>query len=220
MVAMNIGVLGTGVVGRTLATRLVELGHVVALGTRDVANESAQAWLGLVGTARGARVATFADAAAHGALVINATSGGASIGALTAAGERNLAGKVLVDVANPLDFSHGMPPSLSIVNTDSLGEQIQRTFPTARVVKTLNLVNADVMAHPAKLPEETTMFVAGDDVEAKATAADLLRAFGWRSILDLGGIQAARGLEMYLPLWLQMMAAQNTVTFNIRVVRA
>ena len=220
MVAMNIGVLGTGVVGRTLATRLVELGHVVALGTRDVANESAQAWLGLVGTARGARVATFADAAAHGALVINATSGGASIGALTAAGERNLAGKVLVDVANPLDFSHGMPPSLSIVNTDSLGEQIQRTFPTARVVKTLNLVNADVMAHPAKLPEETTMFVAGDDAEAKATAADLLRAFGWRSILDLGGIQAARGLEMYLPLWLQMMAAQNTVTFNIRVVRA
>jgi predicted dinucleotide-binding enzyme len=87
-------------------------------------------------------------------------------------------------------------------------------------VKTLNTVNADVMAHPAKLPEETTMFVAGDDAEAKATAADLLRAFGWRSILDLGGIQAARGLEMYLPLWLQLMAAQNSVTFNIRVVRA
>jgi predicted dinucleotide-binding enzyme len=216
---MNIGVLGTGIVGRTLATRLVELGHVVALGTRDVANASAREWLSLVGTARGAHVATFADAAAHGALVFNATAGGASIGALTAAGERNLAGKVLVDVANPLDFSHGMPPSLSIVNTDSLGEQIQRTFPTARVVKTLNLVNADVMVHPAKLPEETTMFVAGDDAEAKATAADLLRAFGWRSILDLGGIQAARGLEMYLPLWLQLMAAQNTVTFNIRVVR-
>lgn len=220
MVGMNIGVLGTGVVGRTLATRLVELGHVVALGTRDVANVSAREWLSLVGTARGARVATFADAAAHGALLVNATSGGASIGALTAAGERNLAGKVLVDVANPLDFSHGMPPSLSIVNTDSLGEQIQRTFPAARVVKTLNMVNADVMAHPAKLPEETTMFVAGDDAEAKATAADLLRAFGWRSILDLGGIQAARGLEMYLPLWLQLMTAQNTVTFNIRVVRA
>ena len=216
---MNIGVLGTGVVGRTLATRLVELGHVVALGTRDVANESAQAWLGLVGTARGARVATFADAAAHGALVINATSGGASIGALTAAGERNLAGKVLVDVANPLDFSHGMPPSLSIVNTDSLGEQIQRTFPTARVVKTLNLVNADVMAHPAKLPEETTMFVAGDDAEAKATAADLLRAFGWRTILDLGGIQAARGLEMYVPLWLAVANAVGTPVFNVHLVR-
>jgi predicted dinucleotide-binding enzyme len=121
MVGMNIGVLGTGVVGRTLATRLVELGHVVALGTRDVANVSARDWLSLVGTARGAQVATFADAAAHGALLVNATSGGASIGALTAAGERNLAGKVLVDVANPLDFSHGMPPSLSIVNTDSLG---------------------------------------------------------------------------------------------------
>lgn len=216
---MNIGVLGTGQVGRTLATRLVELGHVVAMGTRDVNNPSAREWLGQVGTARGARIATFADAAAHGALVINATSGLASLAALKAAGEDNLHAKVLIDVANPLDFSHGMPPRLSVVNTDSLAEQIQREFPTTRVVKTLNTVNAEVMVHPRELPEETTMFVAGNDAEAKATVADLLRSFGWRSILDLGGIESARGMEMYLPLWVSMMSAQGTVGFNVRLVR-
>ncbi|HLT11806.1 MAG TPA: NAD(P)-binding domain-containing protein [Micromonosporaceae bacterium] len=217
---MNIGVLGTGQVGRTLATRLVELGHVVAMGTRDVNNPNAREWLGQVGTARGARIATFADAAAHGALVINATSGMASLAALKAAGEDNLHAKVLIDVSNPLDFSHGMPPRLSVVNTDSLAEQIQREFPAARVVKTLNTVNAEVMVHPRALPEETTMFVAGNDAEAKATVADLLRSFGWRSILDLGGIESARGMEMYLPLWVSMMTAQGTVGFNVRLVRA
>jgi hypothetical protein len=217
---MNIGVLGTGIVGRTLATRLVELGHAVEIGTRDVTNRAAQEWLGLVGTARGARVGTFADAAAHGALVINATSGAASIAALRAAGERGLHGKVLVDVANPLDFSQGIPPSLTVVNTDSLAEQIQRTFPTARVVKTLNTVNADVMVHPEHLPEVTTMFVAGDDAEAKATVTDLLRSFGWRAILDLGGIEAARGMEMYLPLWIDLMSSLGTLGFNVRIVRA
>lgn len=219
MGAMNIGVLGTGIVGRTLATRLLEFGHVVAMGTRDAANPRAREWLGLVGTARGARIATFPDAASHGALVINATAGAGSLAALKAAGERNLHGKVLIDVANPLDFSHGMPPTLVVANTDSLGEQIQRALPGARVVKTLNTVTAEVMVHPRELPEETTMFVAGDDAEAKATAADLLRSFGWASILDLGGIESARGMEMYLPLWISLMSAQGTAGFNIRLVR-
>jgi predicted dinucleotide-binding enzyme len=217
---MNIGVLGTGIVGRSIATRLVELGHVVALGTRDVANPVAQTWLATVGTARGARVGTFAETAGHGALLVNATSGAASIAALKLAGDRHLRGKVLIDVANPVDVSDGTPPSLSVVNTDSLGEQIQRSFPDVRVVKTLNTVDVDVMIHPDRLPEDTTMFVAGNDAEAKATAADLLRAFGWRSILDLGGIEASRGLEMYVPLWTSLMAAHGTAGFNIRVVRA
>jgi predicted dinucleotide-binding enzyme len=219
MERMNIGVLGTGVVGRTLAQRLVELGHSVCLGSRSADSEAGQEWLATVGTARGASVGTFADAAAHGALLVNATSGGASIAALRLAGERNLRGKVLVDVANPLDFSTGAL-QLTVVNTDSLAEQIQRTFPDLQVVKTLNVVNADVMVHPERLPEETTMFVAGNDPEAKATAADLLRSFGWRSILDLGGIEAARGMEMYLPLWVSLMSAQATSLFNVRVVRA
>jgi predicted dinucleotide-binding enzyme len=219
MERMNIGVLGTGVVGRTLAQRLVELGHSVCLGSRSADSEAGQEWLATVGTARGASVGTFADAAAHGALLVNATSGGASIAALRLAGERNLRGKVLVDVANPLDFSTGAL-QLTVVNTDSLAEQIQRTFPDLQVVKTLNVVNADVMVHPERLPEETTMFVAGNDPEAKATAADLLRSFGWRSILDLGGIEAARGMEMYLPLWVSLMSAQATSLFHVRVVRA
>jgi predicted dinucleotide-binding enzyme len=219
MERMNIGVLGTGVVGRTLAQRLVELGHSVCLGSRSADSEAGQEWLATVGTARGASVGTFADAAAHGALLINATSGGASIAALRLAGERNLHGKVLLDVANPLDFSTGSL-QLTVVNTDSLAEQIQRTFPDVLVVKTLNVVNADVMVHPERLPEETTMFVAGNDPEAKATAADLLRSFGWRAILDLGGIEAARGMEMYLPLWVSLMSAQSTSLFHLRIVRA
>jgi predicted dinucleotide-binding enzyme len=217
---VKIGVFGTGSAGRTIATRLVELGHEVVLGTRDVTNPSAQDWLARVGTARGARIGTFADSAAHGEVIINATSGEGTIAALRLAGERHLNGKVLIDVANALDHSSGFPPSLSVVNTDSLAEQIQRSFPEVRVVKTLNTVNADVMVHPDVLPEETTMFVAGNDPEAKASAADLLRGFGWRSILDLGGIEAARGMEMFLPLWVSLMSVQGTSAFNIRIVRS
>jgi predicted dinucleotide-binding enzyme len=216
---MNIGVLGTGVVGRTLGQRLVELGHSVALGSREPNHPAAAEWLAKVGTARGARAGTFADAAAHGALLINATAGSASIDALRLAGEKNLHGKVLIDVSNPLDWSSG-ELRLTVVNTDSLAEQIQRAFPDALVVKTLNIVTADVMVHPNQLPEETTMLVAGDDPEAKATATDLLHSFGWRSILDLGDLKAARGMEMYLPLWLSLMQAQSTAIFNIKIARA
>lgn len=216
---MNIGVLGTGIVARTLGRRLVELGHSVALGSRDPNHPAATEWLATVGTARGSRAGTFADAAAHGAVLINATSGAGSIAAIRSAGERNLHGKVLLDVSNPLDFSSG-ELHLSVVNTDSLAEQIQRSFPDVRVVKTLNTVNAEVMVHPERLPEETSMFVAGDDPEAKATAADLLRSLGWRSILDLGGIAAARGMEMYLVLWLSIMQTQQGAMFNVKVVRA
>src|SRR5262245_30621392 len=172
---MKIGVLGTGMVGRAIATRLVELGHDVMMGTRDPASPPAQEWVASVDTGR---AGTFAEVAEHGDLVVNATSGTASLAALRLAGAANLRGKVLVDIANPLDFSGGMPPTLTVVNTDSLGEQIQREFPDARVVKTLNTVNADVMTHPERLPEEHTMFLAGDDTEAKATVAELLRSFG------------------------------------------
>lgn len=217
---MNIGVLGTGIVGRSLATRLVELGHVVALGSRDAENPVAQEWLALVGTARGARIGTFAEAAGHGALVVNATAGAGSITALRLAGERNLHGKVLIDVANPEESEPGLGFSLSVVNDDSLGEQIQRSFPDTRVVKALNTVHVDLMTHPDRLPEDTAMFVAGNDAEAKATAADLLRSFGWRLILDVGGIAASRGLEMYLPLWRVLASAQGTPAFNVRLVRA
>jgi predicted dinucleotide-binding enzyme len=151
--------------------------------------------------------------------VINATSGAASINALRLAGDRNLHDKVLLDLANPLDRSGDGPPMLSVVNTDSLGEQIQRSFPGVRVVKALNAVTVEVMTHPERLDGDHTAFVAGDDPEAKATVADLLRSFGWRSILDLGGIEAARGMEMYVMLWLSVARTFGTESFNLRLVR-
>ena len=166
------------------------------------------------------RLLPYAEAGAHGEVVVNATAGQGSIAALQAAGD--LSGKVIVDVANPLDFSHGMPPTLSVCNTDSLGEQIQRAFPGARVVKTLNTMNAGVMVEPSRVPGDHAVFVAGEDADAKETVKGLLREFGWsdRSMVDLGGIRAARGTEMYLPLWLSLWGALGNGDFNIAVLPA
>jgi predicted dinucleotide-binding enzyme len=216
---MRIAVLGTGGVGRTIGTKLVELGHEVTMGSRSADNEAATEWAASAGA--GASHGTFADAAAIGEIVFNCTSGTVSLEALGAAGSGNLAGKVLVDVANPLDFSKGMPPTLSVCNDDSLGEQIQAAHPDARVVKALNTVNASIMTGPGSLSEPSSIFVAGNDEGAKAEVGALIQSFGWPadSILDLGDITAARGMEMYLPLWLRMMGALDTPTFNVRVVR-
>src|SRR5215210_4228953 len=216
---MRIGVLGTGMVGQTLAGKLVELGHEVRMGSREAGNEKAVAWASEAG--EGASEGSFADAAEFGELVINATAGGASLKALEAAGGENLSGKVLVDVANPLDFSGGMPPSLTVCNTDSLAEQIQRAFPEARVVKALNTVNASVMVEPDALGGSTNLFVCGNDDGAKAQVIEILETFGWLSgdILDLGDVSAARGPEMYLPLWVLMMGATGTPRFNVSIVK-
>ena len=163
----------------------------------------------------------FAVAAAHAELIVNATNGEHSLAALAQAGEENLRGKVLVDVANPLDFSRGRPPTLSVCNDDSLAEQIQRANPEVRVVKTLNTVNANVMVEPSLVPGEHNLFVSGDDADAKAEVVDLLESFGWQRdlILDLGDITTARGPEMYLPLWLRLFGAVGAPNFNIHVVR-
>lgn len=210
--------LGTGVVGQTLGRRLVGLGHQVMMGSRQAGNEKAAAWVAEVGA--DASAGTFADAAATGELVVNATSGAVSLAVLEAAGAGNLAGKVVVDVSNPLDFSQGMPPTLTVCNTDSVGEQIQARFAQARVVKTLNTVNADVMVHPEIVPGGHTMFLCGNDAGAKAEVRDLLESFGWPpgDLLDLGDIGAARGMEMYLPLWLRLWGATGTGHLNIKVV--
>src|SRR6185503_8840199 len=163
---------------------------------------------------------TFADAAAFGETVVNATAGGASLDALAAAGVENLAGKVLIDISNPLDFSRGMPPNLVVCNTDSLGEQIQRAFPETSVVKALNTVNADIMVDPSIVPGSHTIFLCGDDAGAKAMVADLLQSFGWPAddVMDLGELVAARGMEMYLPLWLRLYGAAGTARLNVKVV--
>jgi 8-hydroxy-5-deazaflavin:NADPH oxidoreductase len=143
-----------------------------------------------------------------------------SMDALKAAGEKNLAGKVLVDIANPLDFSRGMPPSLAVCNTDSLGEQIQRAFPQTKVVKTLATMNAYLMVGPAQLAgADHTVFVSGNDPAAKQRVSELLRSFGWKDIVDLGDITTARGTEMMLPIWLRAWGATGTPMFSFKLVR-
>ena len=213
---MRIAVLGTGRAGRTVAERLAELGHEVAHGTRDPgATRAREDWSDVPGTT----LATFADAVDGADLVVNASNGMASLEVLAAAADQ-LAGKVLLDLANPLDFSQGFPPSLSVCNTDSLAEQIQRAHPEARVVKALNTMNASLMVHPESLAEAVhTVFVCGDDVGAKDAVGALLRELGHTDVLDLGGLDAARGTEMVLPLWVRLMQQLGTAHFQLKVVR-
>ncbi|MDG4784060.1 NAD(P)-binding domain-containing protein [Micromonospora sp. WMMD961] len=217
---MRIAVLGTGSVGRAIAARTAELGHRVTIGTRDVATTRAgdhAAWM-----ARHPEVglATLPEAASAAELVVNATNGSASLPALTAAGAANLSGKVLLDIANPLDFGAGFPPSLTVHNTDSLAERIQREFPQAKVVKSLNTLTAELMVRPRQLADgEHTVFVSGDDAEAKRIVTGLLVSFGHTDVIDLGDLSTARGVEMVLPLWLRLYGRLDTATFNIKVVR-
>jgi len=214
---MRVAVLGTGIVGRTLGSALLSNGHEVRIGSRTAGNPAAVAWAEQIGGP--ASEGTFADAAGFGELVINATAGAASLEALRMAGYEQLAGKVLLDVANPLDTSRGMPPTLTVCNDDSLAEQIQRALPDVRVVKTLNTVTAAVMVDPALVAGTHSVFVAGDDAAAKGQAAELLQEFGWPagSIIDLGDITAARGTEMYMALWLRLWGATGTAVLNVEV---
>lgn len=228
---MNIAVLGTGMVGRAIAARLAELGHQVSIGTRDPHATLARTQPDAMGTPpfsqwqtghKNVALKPYATVAQDADVVVNATSGEGSIPALQAVGAGNLTGKVLLDIANPLDFSAGFPPSLFVCNTDSLAEQIQRAFPATRVVKSLNTMNCMVMVDPQRFSEEHNVFVAGDDADAKETVKTLLREIGWKDagITDLGGLRAARGTEMFLPLWLSLMQAGGSGDFNIRIVRA
>lgn len=212
---MRIGVLGTGEVGQALGGRLVGLGHDVMMGARSADNEKVLDFAAKTG----GRAGSFRDAAAHGELVIHCARGNSAIEVLTAAGAGNLSGKVVIDVSLPLDFSRGFPPGLSVAGFDSIGETIQRAFPDARVVKTLNTVNHRIMIDPGRLPGPHVMFVSGNDRAAKGQAMDLLRSFGWQQILDLGDITTARGTEQYLPLWARLYAALGTPEFNIAIVR-
>lgn len=214
---MKLGVLGSGMVGQAIGGKLVELGHEVVMGTREAAKLSE--WLEKVGGH--ARVGTFAEAANHGEIIFNATNGAGALEALKLAGEANLGGKILIDISNPLDFSNGMPPSLSVCNTDSLGEQIQRAFPNVKVVKSLNTLTAPLMVNPQLVGNgEHTIFVSGNDADAKATVVNFLkREFGWQDVLDLGDIKTARGVEMALPLWLSLYGAFGTPMIQFKVVR-
>src|SRR5512135_2758741 len=186
---MNIGVLGTGLVGQTIGSRLVRLGHDVMMGSRDAANATAIAWAKDEGPH--ALQGTFMNAAAFGEIIFNCTLGSASLEAITLAGAENLKGKILIDTSNPLNYQDKFW-TLTVSNTDSLGEQIQRAFPATRVVKTLNTMNAVVMVDPAKLTQMTDVFICGNDADAKASVMVILREFGWKSIIDLGDITNSR----------------------------
>jgi predicted dinucleotide-binding enzyme len=226
---VKIAVLGTGTVGRTMAARFAELGHQVTVGTREPEATLARTEQDAMGNAPFSSwlaehpqvtLATFAEAAGQAELVVNATNGGVSVEVLNQAGAANLAGKVLLDIANPLDFSRGFPPTLFVKDTDSLGEQIQRAFPDVRVVKSLNTMTAAVMADPGLAAGgDHSVFVSGDDEPAKHTVIDLLTSIGHTDVIDLGDLSTARGTEMLLPIWLRLMGALGTPMFNFKIAR-
>jgi predicted dinucleotide-binding enzyme len=215
---MKFGVFGTGMVGIAIADRLIELGHEVRMGARSATNEKAVAWAEAAGER--ASCGDFASAASFGEIVFNCTLGAASLEVVRAANvDGALGGKILVDVSNPLDFSKGMPPTLFISNDDSLAEQLQRALPETRVVKALNTMNSDLMVRPDLLPEPHDTFISGDDADAKARVVEVLRAFGWPQVIDLGGLSTARGTESFLPLWIRLWGVMRTPTFNVKIVK-
>ena len=216
---MKIAVLGTGIVGDTIGTKLVQCGHEVKMGSRTATNAKAAAWVMKNGIR--ASQGTFADAASFGEIVFNCTHGGASLEALNLAGVNNLKNKILIDIANALDFSKGMPPSLVVCNTDSLGEQIQRAFPDTKVIKTLNTINCNLMVNPDLVANgDHDLFICGNDGEAKATVTMIVRDwFGWKSIVDLGDITNARATEMLLPIWVRLYGKFQSPNFNFKIVR-
>jgi 8-hydroxy-5-deazaflavin:NADPH oxidoreductase len=209
---MKIAILGTGAVGPALGRALSAAGHEVTIGTRDPEQtKKREQWAEI-----DLPLAAYQDLDAD--VIINATNGRGSLPALQAVGER-LNGKVVIDASNPLDFSQGFPPSLFVSNTDSLCEQLQREFPEARLVKMFNTMANQVMINPRGLGADSTIFVAGDDPNARQTAAELAADLGWTDVFDLGDLTAARGLEMFIPLWVRMFAQLGRPEFNIKVVR-
>lgn len=217
---MKIGILGTGIVGRTLGGGLVKIGHDVRLGGRSSDNAAGAAWVQEQGAH--ATFGTFAEAAGFGELLFNCTQGGASLEACAAAGAANLADKPLVDVANPLDLNEGHFGELLFCNTTSLGERIQAAYPQARVVKALNTMWCGMMVNPRQIPGPHNVFVCGNDAAAKTALAGLLRGFGWRDedIVDLGDIHAARATEMLLPLWMRLYQSRGGPAFNFHLAAA
>ena len=225
---MKTTVLGTGMVGQTIASRLLELGHKVTMGTRNpeetkqrtepnqMTGKSFSDWYK---EHEAVSLKSFSESVVDAELIINATSGKAAIEVLEKVGKKNLDGKVLLDIANPLDFSNGMPPSLFISNTDSLGEQIQKEFPELKVVKSLNTMNTFIMMHPESISGDHNVFVSGNNANAKEKVISLLKSIGWKqeTIIDLGDITTARGTEMLLPIWLRLWGALGHANFNFHI---
>ncbi|MGH9742302.1 MAG: NADPH-dependent F420 reductase [Candidatus Acidiferrum sp.] len=216
---MNFGILGTGMVGTTLGTKLVSLGHAVKLGSREAENDAAAKWVKQAG--KGASQGTFAEAAVFGEMVLVCLRGDVSLPVVKSVGPVRLKGKIVIDVSNPLDVSKGFPCPLlpELVNTNSLGEEVQKALPESFVVKALNTVNCEVMVNPGLVKGESDLFISGNDAGAKSKVVELLRSFGWKNFIDLGDIATARGTEMLMPIWMRMMVMFGTPHFNYRIVR-
>jgi predicted dinucleotide-binding enzyme len=212
---MKIGILGTGMVGETLGTKFVQLGHQVKMGSRTANNESAAKWVKAAGA--NASQGTFSDAASFGDMVFVCLKGAVFLDVAKTLNPTALGGKVLVDVSNPLEFSDGTM-TLSICNTNSLGEQVQKALPSAKVVKTLNTVNCEVMVDPAK-GGNPTMFLCGNDADAKKKVTDLLKTLGWRDVIDLGDITKSRGTETMMHIWMNLFGLFGNPHFGFKLVR-
>jgi predicted dinucleotide-binding enzyme len=215
----RIGIFGTAMVGSTIGSKLIELGYQVKMGSRTSDNPKAAEWVKVSGG--NASQGTFAEVAAFGNIIFNCTKGEHALEVMKLAGSENLFGKILIDISNPLDFSKGMPPFLipELANTNSLGEAIQQLLPNTHVVKTLNIVNCEVMVNASKCGGEATMFMAGNDANAKSEVKAILQQFGWIDIIDLGGISHARSTEMMLPIWLSTYMATQNGYIGFKIIR-
>jgi 8-hydroxy-5-deazaflavin:NADPH oxidoreductase len=230
---MKIAILGTGGVAQTFAEKFISLGHEVMLGTRNVAETMSRAGNPNMGALPFAewhaknptvQLGTFVETAAFGKLVINALNGGGTIAAFASCNAKDFDGKIIIDIANPLDFSKGFPPTLieGLNNTNSLGEELQKALPNTKVVKTLNTMWAGLMVNPSMINEGNhTNFICGNNAEAKAEVVKLLTTMGWKvaNILDLGDISNARGTEALLPVWVRIFGVTKTGTFNFSIVK-
>lgn len=217
---MNFGILGSGMVGTTLGTKLVSLGHAVKMGSREAENEAAATWVRQAG--KGASQGTFAEAADFGEIVLVCLRGDVSLSVVKSVGASRLKGKIVIDISNPLDLSKGFPCPLvaELANTNSLGEEVQKALPHSLVVKTLNTVNCEVMVNPGLAKGDSDLFISGNDPQAKGKVVDLLRSFGWKTVIDLGDITTARGTEMLMPVWMNMFRLFGTPHFNFKIVRS
>ncbi len=215
---MKIAVLGTGMVGKEIATKLISKGHQVMMGSRTKENENALKWVSEMKTK--AQNGTFKEASVFSdKIIFNCTKGNFVFDVLESIGQENLKGKILIDISNPLDFSKGLPPTLTVCNNTSQGEQIQSLYPETNVIKSLNTMNCYIMLNPNKIKGNHSVFISGDNTSSKNEVKNLLNSFGWenKNIIDLGGIITSRGTEMLLPIWLQIYGALGTLDFNFHI---
>lgn len=213
---MRIGILGSGNVGQSLGKAFVARGHNAKIGSRTPASDKLRKWKEALGGR--SSMGTFAEAAAHGEVIVLACSGAAVEDVIRLAGLDNFASKPLIDVTNPLAFAKDTSPGLFVGTTDSLGERVQRKLPTAKVVKCFNTVNHETMVNPSNTGAKPTMLICGNDEASKATVSKILKEFGWDDVMDVGGIDGARWLEALVPLWVRVATKKNSWHVGFKVV--